>query len=82
MTPPDDDKLARNRFMVINAVRLTGVGMILFGVLVVRGVVGLPQMAGIVLLVLGVLETFLMPTMLARVWNTNDRNPPRGPGSR
>jgi len=75
--PQSDDQRAKSRFIAISAIRLTGVAMVLFGIAVVQGVVGLPDMAGYLLIVLGMVEAFVVPTVLARAWRSNDRNPPR-----
>ena len=68
--PPVDDATARNRFLVISLMRFMGVAMILFAILVLNGVVVLPPWTAWVLIVLGVLETFLVPTLLARLWSS------------
>lgn len=63
--------------MVINAMRIAGVVMILAGIAVFNGALLLPDWAGYVLVVLGMVETFITPTLLARIWSTNDRSDPR-----
>lgn len=65
---------ARGRFMLINAMRIAGVVMILAGIAVFNNALPLPHWAGYVLLVLGMIETFITPTLLAGVWSTNDKN--------
>ena len=64
------DAVARNRFMLINLMRVFGVIMILAGIAVFNEVLPLPEWAGLVLIVLGMGETFVVPTMLARLWST------------
>lgn len=64
------DAVARNRFMLINLMRVFGVVMILAGVAVFNEALPLPDWAGLVLIVLGMGETFVVPTMLARIWST------------
>ena len=64
---------ARGRFMLINAMRIAGVVMILAGIAVFNGALPLPDWAGYVLLVLGMFETFVTPTLLARLWSTNKK---------
>lgn len=64
---------SRQRFMLINAMRVAGVLMILAGIAVFNAVLPLPHWAGVLLLVLGMIETFITPTLLARMWSTNDR---------
>ncbi len=64
---------ARGRFMMINAMRFAGVVMILAGVAVFNDVLPLPDWAGYLLVGLGMFETFVTPTLLARMWSTNER---------
>jgi hypothetical protein len=63
---------ARSRFLVMNAVRITGVGLVLVGILATRGVVPLPREVGYFFVVLGLIEVFVIPQLLARKW----RSPP------
>ncbi len=77
MQSQPDDTQARNRFLMIQLMRIGGVAMVLFGIAVLRDAVDLPDLAGYVLLVMGIGEAFVVPHMLARLWSTNDRNPPR-----
>ena len=65
-----NDEVARNRWMVINAVRAGGVAMVLVGILGLRGVFEYPDVAGYALLVVGLLDIFLVPLLLARKWRT------------
>lgn len=64
---------SRQRFMLINFMRVAGVVMILAGIAVFNDVLPLPDWAGWVLLVLGMFETFVTPTLLARMWSTNEK---------
>lgn len=64
---------ARGRFMIINAMRVAGVVMILVGIAVFNGVMPLPDWAGYLLVALGMFETFVTPTLLARLWSTNEK---------
>lgn len=64
---------AKGRFMVINAMRVMGVVMILAAIAVFNRALPLPDWAGYLLLVLGMFETFVTPTLLARMWSTNDK---------
>lgn len=69
----DAEARAKGRFMLINAMRVAGVVMILAAIAVFNGALPLPDWAGYVLLVLGMIETFFTPTMLARFWSTNEK---------
>jgi len=70
MVDPVSEDLARARWMAINAVRIAGVAMVVVGILSLRGVLGLPEMVGYVLVGLGLLDIFLMPRFLARKWRS------------
>ncbi len=61
---------AMQRFIVLNTVRLTGVAMVLIGVLVIEGVVDLPDIVGYVFIPFGLFEVFFMPFILARHWKS------------
>lgn len=73
MDDPVGDQAARNRWLVINAVRIGGVAMVLVAILILRGVVPQPAWAGYLILAVGIVDVFLVPTLLARRWRT----PPR-----
>jgi hypothetical protein len=69
--PPDQpDDVARNRWLVINAVRLGGVAMVLVGILGLRGVFQYPAIAGYLLVVVGLFDIFAVPLLLARKWRS------------
>ena len=66
------EELARKRFLVLQAVRFAGGAMVVFGVLIIAGrVLDFPEL-GYVLVVLGAIEFFAMPRILARGWKTPD----------
>ena len=66
------DEVARNRWMVINVVRVAGVVMVLVGLLILRQVIPEPAWAGYVIGAVGLADVFLVPLLLARKW----RSPP------
>lgn len=66
----DDDTRARNRFIAIQIVRLSGVAMVLLGLLVMNGRLHWPREAGYILAVLGLFGALLAPILLARNWKT------------
>lgn len=66
----DNDTQARNRFIVIQIVRLSGVAMVLIGLLVMTGRIDLPREAGFVLAAVGLFEALLAPLLLSRKWKT------------
>ncbi|MDE2597580.1 MAG: hypothetical protein KGL44_11950 [Sphingomonadales bacterium] len=63
---------AKARWAIIQVVRLTGVAMVLFGVLIMAGRINLPQIAGMVLALVGLVESLALPLVLAKAWKTPD----------
>ena len=70
MPDPVSEETARTRWLAINGVRVAGVALVLVGILGLRGVFEYPAGAGWVLLVVGLLDIFLVPQVLARKWRT------------
>ena len=64
-----DDK-AQGRFLVLQMLRLSGVALVVLGLLAVNGKLGLPVMAGYLLIVVGVVDSFILPALLARRWKS------------
>jgi hypothetical protein len=69
-----EEAKAKRRFLLINLMRFAGVAMILFGIAIIQRLVGLPEIAGYVLIIMGFGETFVVPQMLARAWSTKRRD--------
>ena len=67
---PAPDNVAKQRFMVMQVIRLSGVALFVFGIMIVKGILPLPAIAGYVLAVVGIFDAFLMPVILARRWKT------------
>lgn len=61
---------ARARHMMISLHRFLGVGLVLLGILVAQRVVEWPEPVGWTLIVLGIVDVFVVPLMLARMWRT------------
>ena len=70
---PAPDALAKQRFMAMQVMRLFGVALFLFGIVIIRGILPLPRVTGYVLAVVGIFDMFIMPVILARRW----KSPPR-----
>jgi hypothetical protein len=68
--PPSPVDPARQRFLVLTLVRLSGVAMAILGMAVLAEKVDLPAIAGYVLVALGALETLVMPVVLIKAWKT------------
>jgi len=70
MQEPVSEDVARGRWLAINAVRLGGVVMVIVGLLGLRGYFEYPEIAGYILVVVGLLDVFLVPLLLARKWRS------------
>lgn len=68
----DDDRLARNRFMLLNLVRLVGLAMVLLGIAIHYGKIAAPEPAAWLLVAAGLFDFFAVPSLLARNWRTPD----------
>ena len=73
MTRHDEEK-ARSRYIIISAARMGGVILIAlaFGI-ISNGFMGLQVEIGYFLLVVGLLEFFVVPLFLARMWKTPEQ---------
>ena len=65
-----DHDPAKARFLTIQAVRLSGVVTAVLGALVLGGILPLPEIAGHILVALGVAEIFILPIVLAKRWRS------------
>lgn len=63
---------AKARWLAMTAVRWTGVALVTLGLLINSGKIALPGVVGIIFVVVGVFDAFVMPTILARRWKTRD----------
>ena len=61
---------AKSRFIVIQAMRWIGLALVLLGLLIVNRKVDLPEAAGYGLVVFGLFDALIMPTILARRWKS------------
>ena len=66
-----DHDPAKARFLTIQAVRLSGVVTAVLGALVLGGILPLPEIAGYILVALGVAEIFILPIVLAKRWRSD-----------
>jgi len=71
--PPENDDRARARWLMIGLHRILGVALVIAGILSVRGITGWSETLGYGLIVLGLVDVFVVPQVLARAWRT----PPR-----
>lgn len=63
---------AKARFFALVLIRWTGVGLVLLGLLINAGKIAAPGILGVVLVVFGLFDAFVMPVILARRWKTKD----------
>lgn len=66
------EALARQRLIILSALRFSGIALVMLGFAIVRKVIDLPWAVGAVLAVVGVLEFFFLPRLIARRWNAGD----------
>ncbi len=61
---------AKLGFMVLQFMRMSGVAFAVFGAAIMAGKVQLPPQIGLGLVVFGVIEALVLPTLLARKWKS------------
>lgn len=66
------DAQARQRLIILTALRFSGIALVMAGFAIVRGVIDLPWAVGAVFAVVGMLEFFFLPRFIARRWNAGD----------
>lgn len=66
------EALARQRYIILNALRFSGIALVMLGIAIARGLIDLPWAAGAVIAVIGLLEFFFLPRFIARRWNAGD----------
>jgi hypothetical protein len=69
ITGPDTQ--ARNRFIVLSAIRMSGAVMLVLGLVIIAGRLGdMPPIAGYILIAVGIAEFIVVPPILARKWRS------------
>lgn len=66
------EEQAKQRFLIIQMVRLIGIVMAVFGVVTMAGKTSLPVEAGYVLFAIGFADAMLAPMLLAKRWKSRD----------
>ena len=61
---------AKARWLAMAAVRWAGVALVVLGLLVQTGRIALPPGVGVLFLLVGLFEAFVMPSILARKWKS------------
>ncbi len=69
------EKTARNRFIMMNVVRVFALAMLMVGVAITRFVpyLSVEWIVGAALAVMGLLEFFFLPAIIAKRWKAGDR---------
>lgn len=63
---------ARAGFFVLNALRFSGIGLVMLGIAITTQAIDLPWAVGAVIAVVGLLEFFFLPRIVARAWKAED----------
>jgi hypothetical protein len=61
---------ARPRYLFLSLQRLIGAGLILLGLLALNGGLGWGKSAGVVLVLVGLIDFAVVPILLARRWRS------------
>lgn len=69
MTREAEDARARTGFILITAVRFSGIALIMLGFAIAERVIDLPWIVGVVLALAGFIDFFFVPRLIARRWN-------------
>ena len=70
----NSEALARKRFAVIGAVRITGGAMLVFGLAIIaNGFMDLPIMAGYIFFAIGAFDFIALPVILSRKWKSQPK---------
>lgn len=67
---PSNDDVARNRWFLLSLSRLAGVGLVITGLLVTQGAISWPIELGYALVLIGIVDVFVVPQVLARRWRS------------
>lgn len=65
-----NDDPAKSRFLIVQAARWSGLAMVLVGLAITNKVIDMPEMVGYVLVVIGLLDSLIVPSILARRWKS------------
>ena len=70
MREPVGEDVARGRWLMISLHRILGAALVVAGILAIEGVIGFGRVAGYVMIVVGLVDVFLVPRLLARLWRS------------
>jgi hypothetical protein len=68
----DQDSLAARRYWALQLIRLTGLGLVIMGAMILAGTLEQSEAVGACLLVIGAVDFFAMPLVLARKWKSDE----------
>lgn len=74
MSPDEREAQAMKRFNILNLSRFAAVGFVIFGAVVISGNLfpNAPSALGYTLFIIGVIDFFMMPFVLRKIWAQND----------
>jgi hypothetical protein len=61
---------AKGRFLALQMMRLSGIALVVLGLLIVNGTIALPTIAGYGFLAVGFADALFLPPILARIWKS------------
>lgn len=64
------DDVARTRWFILSLSRLAGVALVITGLLVTQGAIAWPIEVGYALVLIGIVDVFVVPQVLARRWRS------------
>lgn len=67
-----DEERAKKRFLTIQAVRLGGAVTVMIGLAIVGEVIPIHEYIGYGLVLIGLVETMIMPVIMAKKWSTRN----------
>ena len=68
--PENTPDPARGRYLFLSLQRIIGAGLIMLGMLALNGALDWGKTAGVVLVVVGLIDFAVVPILLARRWRT------------
>ena len=64
------DDVARTRWFILSLSRFLGVALVITGLLVTQGAISWPVEVGYALILIGIVDVFVVPQVLARRWRS------------
>ena len=61
---------AKSRFITLQALRWAGLACVVVGLMVLRGKIAWPEIAGYLLVLNGLFDALILPPLLARRWKS------------